>query len=78
MFLRIINLYLIFKHFHQKSKPFGIKINTHLEPTIVKVKIYIYMAYFYPIWIEHIGVMLNHDPLLPLKKAKPMGNDGLG
>ena len=36
MFLRIINIYLIFKHSHQKSKPFGIEINIDLEATIAK------------------------------------------
>ena len=73
MFLRIVNIYLIFKHSHQKSKPFGIEINIDFEATIVKVKIYIYIAHFYPIWIEHNGVMLNCSPLFTLKKAKPMG-----
>ena len=62
---------MIFKHSHQKSKPFGIKINIDLEATTVKVKLHIYMAHFYPTWIENSGVMLKHSLLLPLKKAKP-------
>ena len=33
----------------------------------------IYMVHFYRIWIEHNGVMLSHGPLLPPKKAKPIG-----
>ena len=54
-------------------KPFGIKINIDLEAVSVEKKIYIHMAHFYPIWIEHGGVMLSHDTLLPPKKAKPTG-----
>ena len=42
MFLnRIVNVYLIFKDFHQKPKPFGIEINIDLEATIAEVKIHI-------------------------------------
>ena len=33
----------------------------------------IYMVHFYRIWIEHNEVMLSHGPLLPPKKAKPIG-----
>ena len=55
MFLRIANVYLIFRHSQKKTKPFGIKINIDLEATSVEKKIYIYMAHFYPLWIEHSG-----------------------
>ena len=43
----------------------------YLEAINVEKKINIYMAHFYPIWIEDSGVMLSHDPFLPLKKPKP-------
>ena len=59
MFLRIVNVNLILKHSHQKPKPFGIKINIDLEAPIVEVKIHIYMAHFYPIWIKHNGLILS-------------------
>ena len=55
MFLRIANVYLIFRHSQRKTKPFEIKINIDLEATSVEKKIYIYMAHFYPLWIEHSG-----------------------
>ena len=71
MFLRIVDVYLIFEHFQWKPKPFAITINIDLEATSVKKKIYIYMAYFHPLWIKHSRV--NHGPLLPSKKAKSMG-----
>ena len=49
MLLRIVNVYLIIKHSHQKPKLFGIEINIDVDTTIVEVKIHIYMAHFYPI-----------------------------
>ena len=55
MFLRKVYVYLIFKRSQWKPKPFGIKINIDLEATSVENKIYIYMAYFYPLWIEQSG-----------------------
>ena len=70
---QIVDVYLIFKHSHQKPKRFRIEINIDLEATIVEVKICVYMAQFYPIWIEHSGVMLNYDPLLPPKESKTDG-----
>ena len=39
----------------------------------MEVKIHIYMAHIYLVWIEHGRVMLSHDPLVPLMKAKLMG-----
>ena len=80
MFLRIVNVYLIFKHSHQKPKPFRIEIDIDLEATIVEVKIHIYMAHFYPIWIKHSGVILSimapyYHPPPPQKKSK---TDGVG
>ena len=69
MFLRIANIYLIFKHFQQKPKPFRIKINIDLDAISMEKKINIYMAH---IWIEHSGAMLSHGPLVSLKKAKLM------
>ena len=62
MFLRIVNVHLIFKHSQQKPNPFGIKINIDLEATIVEVKIHIYLIHF------------DYTP----KKAKQWGNDGPG
>ena len=74
MFLRMVNVYLIFKLSHRKPKPFEIKVNIDLEGTIVKLEIHIYMAPFYAMWlIKHSGVISSHDPLLPPKKAKLMG-----
>ena len=62
-------------HFDRKNKwkrkSFGIKINIDLEATNVERKIYIYMAHFYVLWIEHSEV--THGPVLPPKKAKSMG-----
>ena len=71
MFLRIVNVYLTFKHSQWKPKPFGITINIDLEAPTVEKKIYIYMAHFHPLWIEHSG--LTYGPLLPPKKAKSTG-----
>ena len=68
MFLRIVDVYLIFKHCHQKPKPFGIEINKDLEAAIVTI--HIYMAHFYPIWIECSGVMLSHS-----NKTKVVSNN---
>ena len=67
MFLRIVYVYLVFKHSQLKPKPFGIKINIDLEAAGVEKKI-IYMVYFHPLWIENSVV--THSPLLPPKKAK--------
>ena len=55
MFLRKVYVYLIFKRSQWKPKPFGIKINIDLEAASVENKIYIYMVYFYPLWIEQSG-----------------------
>ena len=72
MFLRIVNIYLISKHSHQRSKPFGIEINIDLEATTVKVKLQIYMVHFYPIWIEHWGIV-EPDSLITPKESKANG-----
>ena len=55
MFLRIVNVYLIFKHSHEKPKPFRIEIDIDLEATIVEVKFRIYMAHFYPFGLNTVG-----------------------
>ena len=68
MFLRIVNVYFIFKHSHWKPNTFGIKINIDLEAASVEKKIFIYMDHFYPLWIENIRV--THGSLLPPRKAK--------
>ena len=39
----------------------------------MEMKIYIYMAHSYPVWIERNVVMLSHGPLLSQMKAKPTG-----
>ena len=75
MFLRMVDVYLIFKHSHQKLKLFVIEINIDLEATIVEVKIHIYMAHFYPFWIEHSQVLLSHGPLLLQRNQNRWGND---
>ena len=36
----------------------------------MEMKIYIYMAHIYPVWIERNGVMLSHGPLLPQNESK--------
>ena len=78
MFLRIFNVYLIIKHSHQKPKPFGIEINIDLEATIVEVKLDIYMAHSYPIWIKYSEVILSLVvPFYPQRKQSQWGNDGL-
>ena len=46
MFLRTVDVYLIFKHSQWKPKLFGIKINIDLEAKNVENNIYIYMAQF--------------------------------
>ena len=73
MFLRIANVYLIFRHSQKKTKPFGIKINIDLEATSVEKKIYICMGHSYPLWIEYSG--LTHDLILLLsqREAKLVG-----
>ena len=55
MFLRIVNVYLIFKHSQLKPNPFGIKINIDLEATSVEKKIYIYMTHFTPTGLNTVG-----------------------
>ena len=67
MFLSIVDVYLIFKYSQWKLEPVGIKINIDLEATGMEKKIY--MAHFYPLWIEHNWV--THGSLLPQKEAKP-------
>ena len=69
MFLRIVDVYLIFEHFQWKPKPIAIKINIDLEAISVKKKIYIYMAYFHPLWIKHSKPW----PLITLKESKISG-----
>ena len=49
MFLRIVNVYVIFKDSHWKPKTFGIKINMDLEAASVEKKNFIYMVHFYPL-----------------------------
>ena len=39
----------------------------------MEMKIYIYMAHIYPVWIERNRVMLSHGPLLPQNESKPDG-----
>ena len=69
MLLRIVNVYLIIKHSHQKPKLFGIEINIDVDTTTVEVKIHIYIAHCYPIWIKHIGVILSLvAPYYPQRK----------
>ena len=70
MFLRIVDVYLIFEHFQWKPKPIAIKINIDLEATSVKKKIYIYMAYFHPLWIKH-----TMAPYYPQRKQNQWDND---
>ena len=62
---------LIFRLPHHKPKAIAAETNINLEATIMEMKIYIYMAHIYPVWIEPSGVMLSHGPLLALMKAKP-------
>ena len=46
---------MFLRHSHQMPKPFGTEINIDLEAIIVEVKIHIFMAHFYPIWIKQVG-----------------------
>ena len=75
MFLRIVDVYLIFNHSRWKPKPSGIKI-IDLEATSVEKKIYINIANFYHLWIEHSGV--THGPYYPQRKQNQQGNDEQG
>ena len=70
MFLRIANVYLIFRHSQKKTKPFGIKINIDLEATSVEKKIYIYMGHFYPFGLNTVG---NSWPIITTKESKING-----
>ena len=61
-----------FQTFSLEAQAFWNWDNIDLEATIVEVKIHIYMAHFYFIWIEH-WVILSHGSLVPPKKSKLMG-----
>ena len=39
----------------------------------MEMKIYIYMAHIYLVWIERNGVMLSRGPLLPQNESKTDG-----
>ena len=70
MFLRTVDVYLIFKHSQWKPKLFGIKINIDLEAKNVENNIFIWPS-FNPFGLNKVGV--THGPLLLPKKAKPVG-----
>ena len=56
--------------------PLEIKINNNIDlaATVVEMKVHIYMAHFYLIWIELSEVMLSHSPIITHKESKLMGN----
>ena len=76
MFLKIVDVYLIFKHSQWKLKPFGIMIIIDLEPTSVEKKTYIDIGHFYTLWNEHTGV--THAPYYYQRKQNQRGNDEPG
>ena len=55
MFLRIVDVYLIFKHSQWRPKPFGIKSNIDSQATSAEKKIYIFMAHFNPFGLNTVG-----------------------
>ena len=74
MFLRIVNIFLIFKHSQWKPKPFEIKINIDLEARSVEKEI-IYMTIFTPFGLNTGG---NPWLLITPKENNQWGNDEPG
>ena len=76
-------MYIWFLNILTRSPSLLEEIDIDLEATIVEVKIHIYMAHFYPIWIKHSGVILSivapyYPPPKKKKKKKKSKTDGVG